>query len=115
MLNGKARNEMRKTKQQLILIVSLWLKNENVSDFEAYERRAARLLAKHGGRIERAVRVKNQMGKADDPFEVHVVSFPDERNFAQYLDDAETRGLAVWRDKIISRTEIISGFDVMIY
>lgn len=40
---------------RLILIVSLWLKDLNVTEFEAFEREAARNMAKYGGQIERAI------------------------------------------------------------
>lgn len=101
--------------KKLILIVSLWLKCDDVSDFESYERCAAQLLTRHGGRIERAIRVKNQSDKSDEPFEIHVVSFPNEKKFADYPADSELRKLADWRDKIITRSEVISGYDVNIY
>jgi uncharacterized protein (DUF1330 family) len=104
-----------KTEQKLILIVSLWLKSKDVSDFEAYERQAVRLLKKHGGRIERAVRVKKQSDNRDEPFEIHLVSFPNEKKFADYLADSEVRRSTGLRDKIIRRTEVISGYDVDIY
>ena len=100
---------------RFILIVSLWLKSGKISDFEAYERRAARILKKHGGRIERAVRVKKRSSETDAPFEIHVVSFPNERNFAKYQTDAETLEIAASRNDSIARTEIISGFETYDY
>lgn len=106
---------MKEPERKLILVVSLWLKGENVSDFEDYERRAARLLARHGSKIERAVRIKKQSESGDEPFEIHIVSFPNEEKFADYLADSETRKLAETRDRIIARTEIISGCDVKNY
>lgn len=106
---------VERTKRKIIFVVSLWLKSENISDFEAYERRAARLLAKHSGRIERAVRVKEPENNDGKPFEIHFVSFPNEQKFADYLADSETRELVGWRDKIIARTEIFSGYDISVY
>lgn len=39
------------------LVVRLWLSDEaDTGEFEELERAAARLMAKHGGRIERAFR-----------------------------------------------------------
>lgn len=106
---------MKEAKRKLTLIISVWLKHENVSGFEAYERRAARLMEKHGGEIECAVRVRKQSDKSDEPFEIHVVSFPNEKKFADYLADSETRKLAELRDGIIARTEIVAGCDTNIY
>ena len=106
---------MRETEQRFILIVSLWLKSDDVSAFEAYERRAARLLEKYSGRIERIVRVRKQTVEKDAPFEIHIVSFPNENKFADYLADSERGELADLRDRIIARTEIVFGFDVNYY
>jgi len=57
------------------LVVSLWLKGDDVAGFEAFERAAAGIMAKHGGRIENVVR-RSEPGEG--PFEVHVVTFPSE-------------------------------------
>lgn len=106
---------MKESERKLILVVSLWLKGENVSDFEDYERRAARLLARHGGKIERTVRIKKQASKTDEPFEIHVASFPNEQSFTNYLADSERQKLAARRDEIIARTETIFGYDAELY
>lgn len=106
---------MKEPERKLILVVSLWLKNENVSDFEDYERRAARLLARHDGKIERAVRIKKQASKTDEPFEIHVIEFPNEQSFTNYLADPERQELAARRDEIIARTETIFGYDAELY
>lgn len=98
--------------QKLILVVSLWLKNETVAAFEDYERQAAKLLEKYGGRIERAVRIKKRANKKNGPFEIHIVSFPNEQKFADYKTDSETRKLAETRNEIIARTEILEGFEM---
>ncbi len=38
------------------LVVSVWLKTDDVPAFESFERAAARVMAKHGGRIEAPLR-----------------------------------------------------------
>ena len=108
---------MEKSERKLILVASLWLKNENIADFEAYERQAARVLEKHGGRIERAVRVEK---RSDDeeratPFEIHVVSFPNRRKYADYQSDSETRKLSESRNNVVARTEIVAGYETKNY
>ena len=108
-----ARKAVDESERKLIPVVSLWLKNENVADFEVCEGRAARVLEKHGGRIELAVRIKKQAGDAGKPFEIHVVSFPNEKKFADYQADSETRRLAEQRDEIIARIEILYCCDVL--
>lgn len=106
---------MMETESELILIASIWLKSVNVAGFESYERQAARLLEKHGGRIERAVRPKKQTDDENAPFEIHVVSFPNERKYADYQSDSETRELAEWRNEVIARTEIVAGYETKNY
>jgi uncharacterized protein (DUF1330 family) len=98
-----------------ILVVSLWVHEGAEARFEAFERRVARLQAKHGGRIERAIRVATPEANRADPFEVHVVSFADGAGLAAYRDDPETRALAAERAAVIARTVILEGVDVPIH
>ena len=74
--------------------------------FEAVERDAVRIMARHGGRIDSAVRVR---GEGDLPFEVHVVSFPDPAAADSYAVDPETMSLRTRRSAIIARTEVLEG------
>lgn len=110
-----SKKNIETSNQKLILVVSLWLKNETVAAFEDYERRAAKLLEKYGGRIERAIRIKKWANEKNAPFEIHIVSFPNEQNFADYTADSETRKLAETRNEIIARTEILEGFEMSSY
>jgi uncharacterized protein (DUF1330 family) len=96
------------------LIASIWLKNGDVERFEAFERAAARVMAKHGGRIERAIRV-GRSNVADAPFEVHVTSFPDAAAYAAYQDDPETRELGALRAAIVARMVIHAGSEMPPY
>jgi len=95
-----------------ILVVSLWLRDGAVAEFEAFERRVAKIQARHGGRIERAIRATSPEANAAEPFEVHVVSFPDDASLAAYRADPETRALADERAAIIARTVIVEGVEV---
>jgi len=104
MMNGK-----------LVLVVNLWLKDANVARFESFEREAARGMAKYGGRIERAIRLDDSSRNADHPFEIHVVSFPDESAFIAYQEDPDTRKLASSRSEVIANTSVLLGRDVEAY
>ncbi len=90
------------------LVVSLWLKTEDVAAFESFERAAARVMAKHGGRIDHVVRLAGAE-RGDGPFEVHVVSFPDWSSFDAYRADADFKALLPQRERLILRTEIWRG------
>ena len=98
--------------EQLVLVVSLWLRDGDVPGFEEFERQAARLMARHGGRIERAIRRSAGAGSPDDPFEVHIVTFPTPAAFAAYRADPDTSLLAPLRETLIARTMIVAGHDV---
>ena len=92
----------------LHLVVSLWIHDGRVAEFEAFERAAARLMARYGGAIERAVRVAGGNGP-DTPFEVHVVSFPGQEAFDAYRADREVAALAVGRTVAIAKTVVLVG------
>lgn len=94
----------------IILLVSVWLKDGDVGAFEAFEGRVARIQARHGAKIERAIR----LGTQDDstPFEVHVVRFASAEQLTAYRADPAIRALAAEREGIIARTVIAEGHDV---
>ena len=100
---------------RLVLVVSLWVRPENVAEFEAFERRAGAIMAHHGGHIERVVRIERRAPPADEPFEIHLVSFPHAEAFAAYREDAEMRMPASVRERVIERTTLLSGGDVTPY
>ena len=106
---------METANQKLLLVVGIWINDERLAEFEDYERQAAKLLEKHSGRIERAVRVENSVNAENAPFEIHFVSFPNEQKFANFRADSETRQTANLHDWVIDRTEIFSGFDANFY
>lgn len=99
--------------ERLILVVSLWPVPGEEATFEAFERDAARAMARHGGRIERVLRV--EPGAPDAPREVHVVSFPDREALAAYQADGETRRLGSRREACIARTEVLAARDAAPY
>ena len=96
-----------------IRIVSLWIHPGEEAAFEAYERDAARLMARHGGRIERAIRVQavGVGGEGEAPYEVHLVSFPSREAADSHAADPETALLRLRRAKIIARTDILEGLE----
>lgn len=89
-----------------VRVVSLWIHPGQAAAFGAFEREAARIMARHGGRIDTAVRIG---GAGDSPFEVHVVSFPDRAAADSYAEDTETMALRTRRATIIARTEVLEG------
>jgi antibiotic biosynthesis monooxygenase (ABM) superfamily enzyme len=93
--------------ERYALVVSLWIYPGKEAEFEAFEAEAARIMARHGGRIDGAVRM--EAGQGDHPFEVHLVSFPDRFAHQSYLSDPEAFARKPLRAGIIARTEAAIG------
>ena len=89
-------------------VVSLWIRVGAVAEFEAYERKAARIMQKYGGAIEKVIRTE-QESSPEIPFEVHLVSFPGQEKFAAYRTDPELLSLAADRESAILKTVVIPG------
>jgi uncharacterized protein (DUF1330 family) len=92
----------------MILVATLVVKPGAVDTFRAFESKAAKIMEKHGGRIERAVTLHPL---PDDDFfrEIHVVYFPDEAALEAYRDDPDFIALAPLRESCIAATEIRYG------
>ena len=98
-----------------ILVVSLWLRDHDVAAFESFEKRASKLLARHGGTIDLAIRPLKADSNPDTPFEIHIVSFADQQGYTEYRSDPTMQELAAEREKIISRTSVLEGHDASQY
>lgn len=90
-----------------VRIASLWIHAGQEAAFEAFERNAAGIMERHGGRIDQAIRIAGQ--GPDAPFEVHVVSFPDRAAADSCTADPSTLELGTRRAAIIARTEVLEG------
>lgn len=94
-----------------IRVVTIWIREGQETEFEAFEKAAAEIMGRHGGRIDHAVRVEQSEGggAGEAPFEVHIVSFPDKAAFEAYTADPDVLSLRQGRDRIISRTVTAVG------
>jgi antibiotic biosynthesis monooxygenase (ABM) superfamily enzyme len=94
----------------LYILVRLWIHRGLETEFEAYEHKVSRIMARYGGVIERAIRTsRTSDGGSDEPFEVHVLKFPSLDLYDAYRDDAERRSLSGERAGIITNTDILVG------
>src|SRR5271170_853038 len=94
----------------LYILVRLWIREGLQREFEAYERKVARIMARHGGVIECAIRTSRASGDgSDEPFEVHVLKFPSKDLYDAYRDDAERLSLSSERAGIVANTDILVG------
>ena len=94
----------------LYILVRLWIRRDLQTEFEAYERKVSRIMARYGGVIECAIRTSRASDDwSDEPFEVHVLKFPSRDLYDAYRDDAERRSLSGERAGIITNTDILVG------
>jgi antibiotic biosynthesis monooxygenase (ABM) superfamily enzyme len=94
----------------LYILVRLWIHRGLETEFEAYERKVSRIMARYGGVIERAIRTSGSSDeRSDAPFEVHVLRFPSRDLYDAYGDDAERHSLSGERAGIIANTDIFVG------
>lgn len=100
----------------LVLLVRLIVRDGKTREFQEFERAAAKIMRKHGGRIERVMRPESStMTGAAIPSEIHWVTFPDQEAFDAYRADPELAALAPKREAAIERTEIVFGRDAESY
>jgi uncharacterized protein (DUF1330 family) len=94
----------------LYILVRLWIHKDREAELEAYERKVARIMARYGGVVERAIRVSRASEDAsNEPFEVHLLKFPSSDLYDAYRNDEERRSLSGERDSIIAKTDILVG------
>jgi hypothetical protein len=101
---------MNNAKGRYMLVVSLWVREDKVAAFEDFEKRLSKLLARHGGRIEYAIRPVSAATDVNTPFEIHIVSFAEQEGYAQYRADPEVQMLRSEREKIIAKTTVVEGY-----
>lgn len=94
----------------MTLVAILTVRKSALDAFRTFETRAAAVMARHGGRIERTVVVG--AGSPSDLFkEVHVVTFPTENAFTAYRNDGALRALSRLRAEAVVHTEVLAGED----
>ena len=94
----------------MVLLVQLFIHPGRADEFRRFETAAARIMRRHGGRIDRVIR---PTGPATDtlPHEIHVVSFRNPAGFEAYRADPELRALGPLRESAIARTQVTMGVD----
>jgi len=94
----------------LYILVRIWIHRGLETEFEAYESKVSRIMARYGGVIECAIRTsKAPDDGSDQPFEIHVLRFPNQELYNAYLDDAERRSLSGERAGIIANSDSLVG------
>jgi len=95
----------------IVLVVSLFIHPGREAEFRRFETEAARIMRRHGGRIDRVIRPTGAAAGGSSPHEIHLVSFASAAAFDAYRADPELRALATLRESAISRTEVTTGVE----
>jgi len=93
------------------LLAALYIHPGREAEFDQFETAAARIMARHGGAIDRRIRITRAAGD-NLPHEVHLVSFPDDASIQRYRADPELQGLAELRARAIRETVVWTGSDL---
>lgn len=91
-----------------ILLITITVRRDCINAFFEYERQAAIIMARHGGRIERAIALDTDRYSPHYK-EAHVVVFPDDAHLDAYRNDPEIKALAPLRESCIVSTTITYG------
>ena len=92
------------------LVVLISVHPHRRAEFERFEARAAQIMSRHGGRVERRISLSCH-GDPSGPDEVHIVAFPDQESFERYRGDPELLALADLREEAIRQTLVWPGRD----
>lgn len=96
--------------ERIVIVASLTVRVAALAEFREFERHAARVMARHGGAIERTVFAELE-GEPELAREIHVVTFPNEGAFARYRADPDLHARAAQRDRAVVKTELVVGVD----
>ena len=94
----------------LVIVAILTPHSGSMEIFREYETKAAVVIARHGGAIERTV-VEEPLDPGKPIREVHVITFPDLAAFLSYRTDPDFASLADMRSTSIAHTELLFGRD----
>ena len=96
----------------MLIVAVLTVRRARADEFRRFEDAAARIMARHGGAIERAIVLDPRTGDDPDAFrELHIVRFPDEAAFAAYRREPDLAALQPLRAAAVISTELWTGSD----
>jgi uncharacterized protein (DUF1330 family) len=95
----------------MTIVAALFVHPGHEDEFEQFETAAEKLMQRYGGRLERRIGFAPG-SNADQPNEVHIVTFPDDASFQRYRADGELQALAELRARAIRQTTTWIGNDL---
>ena len=100
--------------KRLTLIAARYLHPGREGEFAKFETAGAEIMRRYGGTIERRIGVAPGSGE-NLPYEVHILSFPDERSFQGYRTDPDLEALRDLRALAIRETVLWFGTELPAY
>jgi uncharacterized protein (DUF1330 family) len=107
-LRHHARGDFRMP-HKITIVAALFIHPGREAEFEQFETAAESIMGRYGGRLERRIGFPSG---ADQPHEVHVVTFPDQQAFEKYRADTDLQALAELRARAIRQTTAWAGADL---
>jgi uncharacterized protein (DUF1330 family) len=95
----------------IVLLVQLFVRPGRAAEFRRFETEAARIMRRHGGRIDRVIHPNRPGTGRGRPTRDPLVSFASAAGFEAYRADPELAALAPLRESAIARTEVTVGTD----
>lgn len=96
----------------MLVVAILTVRRDRADELLRFETAAAKIMARHGGAIERAVVLDATPADDAGTFrELHLVRFRDEAALRAYRADPELAALAPLRDAAIAATQLWTGVD----
>ena len=99
---------------RLTLIAALYLHPGREAEFAQFEAAAAEIMQRYGGTMEGRIGVAPSSAE-NLPYEVHILSFPDERAFQRYRTDPDLEALRELRALAIRDTVVWFGTELPAY
>ncbi len=90
----------------------IYVKEGREADFHAFEAEAIPLLKKHGGRLHQRIRPGKENyieGEDELPYEIHLVSFPSEDRFKDFMQDDARQLLVPLKEASVRSMLLIRG------
>ena len=97
--------------QPIVLLVELFVHPGRAAEFRRFETEAARIMRRHGGRIDRVIQPTSAAHGVELPHEIHLLSFASAAGLESYRGDPELLALAPLRESAIARTVVTVGTD----
>jgi uncharacterized protein (DUF1330 family) len=94
----------------MTLVAIMTVRKDAIDKFRSFESKAAAVMARHGGAIERTV-VASLPDRPEMFKEVHLVTFPDAAAFEAYRQDQALAEIAHLRTESVVATEVVVGED----